>query len=292
MHLITTWRYHMFVLLNVLLFHYHIRPWNLQRRKHSKHWKRFRLWPPFRRPGKSTGKTHKHHMCRYVLRFWFSIFPCSWQSVEPVCILSSISPSLAGLRSSYGSSAQRIISSSQEGISSRMRWLSNVTSGQVMNELIHTVLPFKKSWFIMCAFTLSGDIYVHADLHGATSCVIKNPSGKPNVWPDVFSLWTYLMVIFPIISLCLCLSIFPLQATPSLLVPWQKLALCLCATVLLGMPRSSPAPGGFIIIRWVINQYRPIKITSLSCLYMSAVVPKLFLQGLPPHLTTTYMCPH
>lgn len=22
-----------------------------------------------------------------------------------------------------------------------------------------------------------GDIYVHADLHGATSCVIKNPSG-------------------------------------------------------------------------------------------------------------------
>lgn len=26
--------------------------------------------------------------------------------------------------------------------------------------------------------TCSGDIYVHADLHGATSCVIKNPSGK------------------------------------------------------------------------------------------------------------------
>lgn len=24
-----------------------------------------------------------------------------------------------------------------------------------------------------------GDIYVHADLHGATSCVIKNPSGTP-----------------------------------------------------------------------------------------------------------------
>lgn len=27
----------------------------------------------------------------------------------------------------------------------------------------------------------SGDVYVHADLHGATSCVIKNPSGKPFV---------------------------------------------------------------------------------------------------------------
>jgi hypothetical protein len=26
---------------------------------------------------------------------------------------------------------------------------------------------------------LLGDIYVHADLHGATSCVIKNPSGRP-----------------------------------------------------------------------------------------------------------------
>ena len=24
----------------------------------------------------------------------------------------------------------------------------------------------------------SGDLYVHADLHGASSCVVKNPSGK------------------------------------------------------------------------------------------------------------------
>lgn len=30
------------------------------------------------------------------------------------------------------------------------------------------------SSFLPC----SGDIYVHADIHGATSCVIKNPSGK------------------------------------------------------------------------------------------------------------------
>lgn len=29
-----------------------------------------------------------------------------------------------------------------------------------------------------CLLICSGDIYVHADLHGATSCVIKNSSGK------------------------------------------------------------------------------------------------------------------
>ena len=30
----------------------------------------------------------------------------------------------------------------------------------------------------MYSFTL-GDLYVHADLHGASSVVIKNPSGQP-----------------------------------------------------------------------------------------------------------------
>lgn len=27
--------------------------------------------------------------------------------------------------------------------------------------------------------SLQGDLYVHADLHGATSCVVKNPTGSP-----------------------------------------------------------------------------------------------------------------
>uniref|UniRef100_W5LLU1 Ribosome quality control complex subunit NEMF n=1 Tax=Astyanax mexicanus TaxID=7994 RepID=W5LLU1_ASTMX len=36
------------------------------------------------------------------------------------------------------------------------------------------------SWEMMLLkYLFSGDIYVHADLHGATSCVIKNPSGEP-----------------------------------------------------------------------------------------------------------------
>ncbi|KAI7804319.1 ribosome quality control complex subunit NEMF-like [Triplophysa rosa] len=32
---------------------------------------------------------------------------------------------------------------------------------------------------IVKRYLRSGDVYVHADLHGATSCVIKNPSGEP-----------------------------------------------------------------------------------------------------------------
>lgn len=32
---------------------------------------------------------------------------------------------------------------------------------------------------IVKRYLTSGDIYVHADLHGATSCVIKNPTGEP-----------------------------------------------------------------------------------------------------------------
>lgn len=56
-----------------------------------------------------------------------------------------------------------------------------------MNQHPHTLLPFKKVstfktelvYLLMCKISLSGDVYVHADLHGATSCVIKNPSGKP-----------------------------------------------------------------------------------------------------------------
>jgi predicted ribosome quality control (RQC) complex YloA/Tae2 family protein len=28
----------------------------------------------------------------------------------------------------------------------------------------------------------AGDVYVHADLHGATSCIIKNPSGMHCLW--------------------------------------------------------------------------------------------------------------
>ena len=35
---------------------------------------------------------------------------------------------------------------------------------------------FLRVW-LMRVPSFPGDVYVHADLHGATSCVIKNPSG-------------------------------------------------------------------------------------------------------------------
>ena len=31
--------------------------------------------------------------------------------------------------------------------------------------------------FIVVSVIREGDVYVHADLHGATSCVVKNPAG-------------------------------------------------------------------------------------------------------------------
>lgn len=49
----------------------------------------------------------------------------------------------------------------------------------------------------MHAFIFSGDIYVHADLHGATSCVIKNPSGKPLLFHSLFDLQFVNMLNFP-----------------------------------------------------------------------------------------------
>lgn len=61
------------------------------------------------------------------------------------------------------------------------------------------------SSFLIC----SGDVYVHADLHGATSCVIKNPSGK-SFAPSYpfFGNWFSLIFCF----------LFLLQVTPSPLV--------------------------------------------------------------------------
>lgn len=61
-----------------------------------------------------------------------------------------------------------------------------------------------------CFFTCSGDIYVHADLHGATSCVIKNPSGETSVL-SCACFKTFVSIHFHFL--------FPLQVTPSPLGP-------------------------------------------------------------------------
>lgn len=107
-------------------------------------------------------------------------------------------------------------------------------------------------YLLTCTFAWSGDIYVHADLHGATSCVIKNPSGEPCAYSASLCRLTSLHLFVEGLDgtlLLMCLFILLLQVTPSLLVPWQKQARWLFATALLGMPRSSPVRGGFTIIR-------------------------------------------
>lgn len=56
-----------------------------------------------------------------------------------------------------------------------------------INQPTPCLLKFKLSaklnrWIpFLCTLTVPGDIYVHADLHGATSCVIKNPSGSQSL---------------------------------------------------------------------------------------------------------------
>lgn len=95
-----TWHWHDF-------FPPSSRPWNLQRRKHIKLWRRSRQWPPFRRPGRSTGKynLYRDHILQNQ----------DWNCIE---LYRSL---VAGLRSSSGSSARRITWSLQEGTSSKMR---------------------------------------------------------------------------------------------------------------------------------------------------------------------------
>lgn len=78
--------------------------------------------------------------------------PCVVQHVHfRECLIIIVSPLafllVAGLRSSCGSSAQRIIWSLQEGTSSRMRWLSNDTSGLVTELTQMPPLTFKSTVF-------------------------------------------------------------------------------------------------------------------------------------------------
>uniref|UniRef100_A0A8C7YAI1 Ribosome quality control complex subunit NEMF n=1 Tax=Oryzias sinensis TaxID=183150 RepID=A0A8C7YAI1_9TELE len=47
------------------------------------------------------------------------------------------------------------------------------------NYLVITGRDQQQNEIIVKRYLRAGDIYVHADLHGATSCVIKNPSGDP-----------------------------------------------------------------------------------------------------------------
>ena len=65
----------------------------------------------------------------------------------------------------YHSATTKIQSNLQEGVQVQVPWATWLIMG----------LAFLINFFILCA----GDLYVHADLHGASSVIIKNPSGQP-----------------------------------------------------------------------------------------------------------------
>lgn len=68
------------------------------------------------------------------------------------------------------------------GIDSRMSLLSGDTCAKVVYFFVSFVTNVSLSgsveFAMICPSFVSGDLYVHADLHGASSIVIKNPSGE------------------------------------------------------------------------------------------------------------------
>ncbi|ROL51281.1 Nuclear export mediator factor Nemf [Anabarilius grahami] len=96
--------------------------------------------------------------------------------------------------------AQKAFKSAEKKTKQTLKEVQTVTSIQKARKVYCTVLGrFEKFlWFvssenyliiagrdqqqnemIVKRYLRAGDVYVHADLHGATSCVIKNPSGEP-----------------------------------------------------------------------------------------------------------------
>lgn len=151
-------------------------------------------------------------------------------------------PRLTGSRSSCGSSARKTTWSSLEGISSRTRWLLNVTSAQVRHKRRRLKWPPTCCPFIhpsSLAQGISTCTLIFTELLAASSKTLQvNP------------LFCHILVFWKLVSTHFCF-LFLLQVTPSPLVRWQKPALWLFATAQPGRPRSSPALGGSTIIRWV-----------------------------------------
>lgn len=152
---------------NVEFIYFCSRPLSLLRKRPSKPLKKSRQWQQFRKPEKSSGETIFKKYYKVIVTFHVS------QKCWFFCLLP-------GLKSSCGSLVQRTTSSLLGGTSSRMRWSWNVTCDQVQEFRLSFVWLLAVSLFKSSfgeKYLFSGDIYIHADLHGATSCVIKNPSG-------------------------------------------------------------------------------------------------------------------
>ena len=90
----------------------------------------------------------------------------------------------------------------------------------------------------------SDDLYVHADLHGATSVVIKNPNGRIHqYWSSVylFLYWSY--GAFSVFSSSFSKVVL---SHPRL---WTRLVSWLCAIARPGRPKWWPVHGGSMPIR-------------------------------------------
>uniref|UniRef100_A0A8C3PHH0 Ribosome quality control complex subunit NEMF n=1 Tax=Calidris pygmaea TaxID=425635 RepID=A0A8C3PHH0_9CHAR len=86
--------------------------------------------------------------------------------------------------------AEKAFKSAEKKTKQTLREVQTVTTIQKARKVYwqvqfhYTVCVLSVEWWWVCGGRLEppalwGDIYVHADLHGATSCVIKNPSGEP-----------------------------------------------------------------------------------------------------------------
>ena len=76
-----------------------------------------------------------------------------------------------------------------------------LNDGESATHHTHLVSAIGRVCHTFMSAPLSGDLYVHADLHGATSVVIKNPSGK-KLSTSLFS--TAAMCMDEIVLLCAC----------------------------------------------------------------------------------------
>ncbi|NXY36445.1 NEMF factor, partial [Pomatorhinus ruficollis] len=76
--------------------------------------------------------------------------------------------------------AEKAFKSAEKKTKQTLREVQTVTTIQKARKVYWQRLPWLRGCVGVTEVSrFPGDIYVHADLHGATSCVIKNPSGEP-----------------------------------------------------------------------------------------------------------------
>lgn len=218
------------------------RPWNLQRKKPSKHWRKSRQWPPFRRPGKFTGETYLPchiYISRLVFLFYFI---CAWWAVELLSFHFHRFEKFLW----FISSENYLVIAGRDQQQNEMIVKRYLRAGNGNKNLQHTEkIIHPKSSFTSAFLCQVTSMFMPTSTEQR---VVSSKTPQVHLHPFLLPLHCYDACCY-LYSEIICVP-FLLQAMPSLLVLWQRPALWLCATALLGMPRSSPAPGGSIITRW------------------------------------------